>query len=367
MKILVVLSDMELCNGMVSYAMNYYRILKENCKIDFLYTVPTENTTYIDEIRRDGNHVYKLSQIKYKTLPKFMKEVKQFFKKHNDYDIVHCHVANTAIFYLSAAKKYGIKVRIIHAHATTSSDKFVNRVRNDIMQPISNSYATDFFACSQKAGEAVFGKKDFCVIRNAIVADKYLFTEEEYHRQRELLGLGDKLVVGTVGRMSEQKNPIFILKIIKRLVEEKVDFKFLYIGNGHMQDQIDALIEKWQLGDYIQILQHRTDVNLLYQAMDIFILPSLFEGLPVVGIEAQCSGVPSLVADTITKELKILDTTEFLPIESEQVWVDAIKKIDVKASIEKRKNVAETFRKSGYDINTNAKLMQEKYEEVMRK
>ena len=361
MRILVVLNDLELCNGIASYVMNYYDNLKDEHKMDFLITNPTANDIYIKKIIENGDKVYKFPKIKYSTLLQFQRKLNEFFCEHSYYDIIHCHVANTALFFFKAAKKYNIKIRIIHAHATISSDRFINKVRNDIMQPITNKLATHYFACSKKAGKAVFGKKEFVTIRNAIDSRKYLYDDWIAKEQKNKWNLNDYFVIGTIGRMSEQKNPIFILKIIKKLSETNIKFKFLYVGNGPMEEFVKRMAKELNIYDRILFLSNRDDVNLLYQCMDIFILPSLYEGLPVVGIEAQCSGLPMLVSDTITKELRILESTKFLSIDSEEVWVEEIiSRYKMRKSID-RKRGGECFRKSGYEIYEAGKILSKIY------
>ena len=356
LKILYVLNNLDLCNGIASYSMNYYRKIRKEIEIDFLISSDSYDSTYIEEILQNGDKVFFLPEINYKSLKSFIKEVSSFFQKNHKYDIIHCHTVNVGFFYMLYAKRYNIPVRILHAHATISSDKFINKIRNDMLQPYTNTLATHFFACSQMAGESVFKRNPFYVIKNAIDSEKFIFNANVREKMKSNLDLCDNFVVGTVGRITSQKNPFFIIDIFNEIKKMLPNAKLLYIGEGPLYTDIRKYIKKLSLQDSVIFLSNRKDVNKLYQAMDVFLLPSLYEGLPVVGIEAQCSDLLTLVSDTITPELKIIDSTQFLSLnQNPQIW--ALRAVESK----RRRNVLSFISQSGYNIINEASRLIEIY------
>ncbi len=362
-KILYILNRFNLCNGIVSYSMNYYKKLNKDFKIDFLISGEIEDECYRELISSNGNTIYKIPSIKSNSIFKFNKCVDEFFKKHNDFHIVHCHIANIGLIYLWYAKKYNIKIRILHAHATKSSPNFWHRLRNDMAQPITNSLATEYCACSYMAGKAVFNNRPFKVIHNAIDKNKYEYSKEIREKKRKELNITSQFVIGTVGRIDEQKNPIFIVDTFYEFSKIHSNSILLYVGDGSLLNAVINRVKYFNIQDKVIFLNHREDVNELYQAMDAFLLPSLYEGLPVVGIEAQCAGLPVFTSDTVTKELKISDSIYFLKLnDGADIWAAEI----YKHMKDARKKI-EDFKKTGYCIDEEAGKLSEFYTELIKK
>jgi len=310
-------------NGVASYVMNYYRrlIKNDNISIDFLI-VSDVGSPYYDEIKKNNGNVYFLPSYKSKLLaiPKYLNEL---FKK-NQYDIVHCNVINSASIILFYAKKYNVNVRILHSHATQNGDNLIKQFRNFVLKKISIRYSNKYFSCSDLAGKGIFGRKKYYVINNAVDIDRYKYNGKIRNEIRAKNNAKNKFIIMTVGRLTKQKNPFFIIDIIEGLVSKNFEFEFWWIGNGELEEQIKKIVNEKKLNNYVKFFGAISNVSEFYSAADIFILPSLYEGLPVVGIEAQISALPVILSDTITEETKISSNVIFLPIKDSKKWCDTI-------------------------------------------
>lgn len=325
-KVLYIVPSLNVVDGISSYAMNYYRNMK-NISVDFLITSTLDETEYSKEVIDSGNKVYYIKSNEIKKIYSTCKKIDAFFKeKAHSYDIVHCHVASLGIFYLYYAKKYGIAIRIIHSHATKSADTLLHKIRNDVSSVLTINFATDYAACSIAAGEALFGNKKFEMIRNGIDVQKFSFSLETRTKYRKLLNIENKFVIGTVGRLCNQKNQNFLIGVALELKKMKQNFVIIIVGNGPLEGTLTDLIAENQLEDYIMLLGKRNDVKELYNAMDIFVLPSLFEGLPIVGIEAQCNGLKCIFSDKITREVNVSKDCSFLEIDKDNKWAQELLK-----------------------------------------
>lgn len=226
-------------------------------------------------------------------------------------------------------KKYDIKHLITHAHTTKYSDNPKNALRNKIMCLGLKNSATDYFACSKAAGEFYYGKEAVesglvKVIPNAIDLKKYKFNQIIRDKVRKILNIEDKFVVGHIGRMAPPKNQKFLLQIFKKVKKERTNSILLMIGNGPLKKEIESEIKRLNLQDSVILLGVRNDVPNLLMAMDVFLLPSLYEGLPVVCVEAQATGLRCVLSDNITKEVDC-GNCEFISLnQSLADWKDNI-------------------------------------------
>ena len=325
MKILFVVKDMRLTNGVASYVMNYYReLLKNNdIKIDFLEVTPI-SSPYYEEIQKNGSKLYKLPSYKkriYK-IPSFLKKL----YREEKYDIVHSNVINSATPIMYYAKKYGVPVRILHSHATQNGDSFFKSIIRYPFEKKALRNSNCYFACSNLAGEKIFKNKNFFVINNAINIKKYEYNLNFRKKIRDKYRVKDKLIIMTAGRFTKQKNPWFIIEIVKQLTKTNIDFELWWFGNGELENEIKQLTKQTNTDKFIKFFGAVKNVNEFYSAADLFILPSFYEGLPVVGIEAQISGLQCLFSETITKEVQIgVNNCKFLPISSSIYWIKTIK------------------------------------------
>lgn len=330
-RILMVIGKLEYCNGVTAYCMNYYRkIDHRRFAIDFAIhqELDAEDFAkdYYDEILGHGDRVFSFGDYGMKSMASLKKRAEALFDERH-YDIVHVHVLNVAYFYLKPAKKKGIPVRIVHSHATKNSDNRIKRIRNHFLKEMGLRYCTNRIACSRLAGDYLFGQREYAVINNAIEYRKYSFDPESRIKVREKSGISDRtLFIGFVGRFAKQKNIRFILDILNRLNRDEFDFKAVLIGNGPLKEEIERFIVQHHLNDRIVLMESCPDVHRYYSAMDVMVMPSFFEGLPVTGVEAQYADLKCLFSDKITREVDF-GKSVFLPIVNAEVWVEEIKKI----------------------------------------
>jgi len=345
--------------GVQTLLMNLYRkIDREKVQFDFLvhYTQPQ---FFDDEIERLGGRIYRLSVREDYNFLKYYKELNIFFENHQEYKIVHGHMHTLGGIYLHIAKKHGVSVRIAHSH-TNGTQKDAKMLIKMVMNHLYAKDANVLFACSEAAGRYMFGDKKFEVINNAIITDDFTFSEEKRNVKREELGIKNNFVVGSVGRFEIQKNQKFTVNVFEKLKSDRADAILLLIGSGSMVDDIKKIVEEKGLKDSVLFLGNRRDIAELYQAMDVFLMPSLFEGLGIVGVEAQAAGTPVVCTDTLPKEISVspLITRVSLnaPIEE---WVNEIQKtVD---NPEKHQNMKKCIIDANYDMDTMAEKLQNFY------
>lgn len=308
-KILQILSTLTKDSGVASFIMNYYRnIDRKKVQFDFLYFEKADKEI-IEEIVRLGGKVYFVQKPSLKHIFETYKEFNLIFHDNaNEYIAVHLHEVYLVHFINHFVKKYKIKHLITHAHTTKYSDNPKNALRNKIMCLGLNKAATDYFACSKAAGEFYYGKEAVAnglvkVIPNAIDLEKYKFNQAIREKFRKSLNIEDKFVVGHIGRMSPQKNQIFLLKVFAEVKKSKNNAVLLMVGDGPLKLEMENEILKLGLADSVILLGVRNDVPNLLMTMDVFVLPSLFEGLGIVAIEAQATGLKCILSEEVPKEV----------------------------------------------------------------
>ena len=359
-RILQCVSNMDRA-GIETMLMNFYRnIDRDKIQFDFLCN-KSKPGDYDEEIKALGGNIYVSPGLNPFKWFKYQKYMKELFKKHPEYKIIHCQNEAMGFPALYAAKKCGIPVRIAHSHNTVT--------RKDFKWPIKIAYkyllrtvATDYVACSHAAGKYLFGK-DVKVINNAIDSQKFIYNEEIRKKIRKKYNLEDKFVIGHVGRFEPQKNHEFLIKLFNEYQKKDSNAVLLLIGTGLLEEHIKELVKILNIQDKVIFTGSIPNVNEMYQAMDMFILPSFHEGLPVVGIEAQAASLKCIFADTITKEVNITDNVQFISLkELKKYWMKAID--DCRDY--KRKNMQEALIKSNYDIKSATKELEKIYEKSYR-
>lgn len=314
--------------GVEAVIMNYYRnIDRSKVQFDFICDEDSTNIPY-DEIKKLGGRVIICPP--YQKIFKYEKFLIDLFKKNN-YKIVHSNINALSVFPLRAAKKAEVPIRIAHSHSTTNKKEWKKNLMKQALRPFSKKYATDYFACSELAGRWLFGDKTFeqgkvTIINNAIDLDKFKYDEKIRKEKRKELNIKDNtLVVGHIGRFVAQKNHTFLIDIFNELHKKEENSILLLIGQGPLMSEIKQKVDSLGISDSVKFLGQRDDVNELYQVFDVFLLPSLYEGLPVVGVEAQATGNLCILSDSMTQETKILDTTKFISLDmSTEEWVSII-------------------------------------------
>ena len=361
MKILFVVKNMRLSNGVASYAMNYYRKLNgSDIQFDFLI-ISDVGSPYYSEIEESGNKVFFMPS--YKKEPfKIIPYLNRLFTD-NKYDVVHCNVMNSGSVILKIAKIHKVPVRILHSHATQTGDKKWKELRNKFFCAVSLKNANTYFSCSHLAGDYLFGKDNYYLIPNAIDIDKYSYDQQKRKLLREEERCEKKLVVTTVGRFTRQKNPMFIVDIVDELSKMGIEVAFWWFGNGELEPEVHKYAGEKGVDKYIKFWGANPKVMDYYSAADIFILPSLYEGLPVVGIEAQVAALPVLLADTITTETQISDSVRFLPITDAKLWAENIAELRNC----NRETIAKSLNLSEYKIENQAEKLKNLYSDLLRK
>ena len=330
MKVLMVLPSLTQANGIVAFVFNY---LKKIANKDISFTIlasdmrPSNN--YLDLASFLDIDVHFVRNIEQNGFSNYYKDLKCFFKSNHDFDAVYSNVANQSLFVFRLAKKYGIKTRIIHSHATSAASSLFKRIRNNFLIFFMLRYATHYLACSDAAGKSMFKKRDFTVINNAIDYEKYVFSLSKREKIRNEYNLIDKKVVGYVGRIVQQKNVLFLTDVCEKLPNEYV---FLIIGTGNMKESLLDEVRKKRLTSRFIFVDECTNVDAFYSAMDYFVLPSFYEGLPVVGVEAQANGLPCFFSNRITKEVVISSNSFILDIESANLWANSIQEHSARLS-----------------------------------
>ncbi|MDO4354898.1 MAG: glycosyltransferase family 1 protein [Clostridia bacterium] len=344
--------------GLETLIMNIYRnIDREKVQFDFLVHYQAR-FDYDDEIEALGGKIYRLSVREDNNLFKYLSDLKQFFKKHPEYRVVHGHMESFGFLYSRAAKKAGVKTIIAHSHNAMIEPTLKGRIKSLMNKPWKH-YANVLFACSEKAGDFMFEGAPYTVINNGIRCEDFVWNSETRLACRKELGVEDKIVLGHIGRFDPQKNHTFLIDVFAEYAKKHPNVVLLLIGEGAQKNNIQEKINQLNLSSKVQFLGVRSDTARLYQAMDLFLLPSLFEGLPVVGVEAQSAGLPMLTADTVTKELCVTEYVEMLPLEaSTETWAN---KIDEMIENHKRHNTLEEMNATGFNIRKTADFLQKYY------
>lgn len=354
--------------GIENFVMNVYRnIDREKVQFDFLCHYGRE-ASFNDEIRAMGGRIYEMPAIRDETHVYYWKvfeyvfALKKFFKEHKEYKVIHGQMTNTAAIYMPIAKKYGVTTRIAHSHNSHGKVGLLGLVTDILKRPVFK-YATDLFACSDTAARYFYPKSYIDagrvkIVPNAVDAEKFRFKPEIRKKMREQFGVRDKLVIGCVGRFRTEKNQVFLLEVLREALKINKDAVLLFAGDGPLEDNVKAKAQELGLESKTLFLGMRDDVNLVMQAMDVLAMPSLFEGLPVTGIEAQASGLHIVASTGVTEEMNAIGMVEFMSLdESARAWAEKL----LSAGNSKRQDTFEMMKKAGYDIETLAPWLQNFY------
>lgn len=334
--------------GLETMLMNYYRHMdKEKIQFDFLTHRP-DRDDYDDEIESMGGKVYYAPRLYPQNYLTYFKYMESFFKEHPEYKIMHSHIDAMSYLPLKAAKKAGVPIRIAHSHNTSIDKDFKLPLKLYYKSRIT-AVSNYFCACGEEAGKFLFPGKEYTVIPNAIETDKFRYDGTIREKKRKELGISDELVFGHVGRISYQKNHKFLVQIFNEILKKNKNALLLLIGVGEKEEEVKEQIEKLGIANKVRFLGNRSDVYELYQAMDAFLLPSFFEGIPVVGVEAQYAGLPCFFSDKVPKEVKFTEYSYFISLnENEEKWAEKILDLTPNGT---RKLEEEYVRNSIYNID----------------
>lgn len=350
--------------GVESVVMNYYRHIDKNkIQFDFICDDDSTNIPY-EEIERMGGNIILIPP--YQNFLKYHKELKKVLKD-GKYKIVHSHINTLSVFSLFAAKCAGVPVRIAHSHSTTNRKEKKKNLMKQILRLFAKVFATDYMCCSELAGRWLFGNKQFekgnvYIINDAIDLEKFKFDEQIRINVRKELNISkDTYVIGHAGRFVEQKNHDFLLNIFEKLALKEKKVILMLIGQGPLEENIHKKVKKLGLEKKVIFLGQRSDINDLYQAMDVFAFPSIYEGLGMVAVEAQVNGLGVVCSTNVPKEAMISDKITFLSLNENEKWVNELEK-----QMNNRKAIPQ-FNKElyKYDIEIQCKSLENKYEEMI--
>lgn len=367
--ILYVTDDLKHRSGVTAVIMNYFRNMDKNdVAIDFMCWEHGNDADIIKEIKDEKSNIFYMPKLGMNNYFDFMAYIKDFWNKHGSYyDILHSHFCQLDNILFPFARKNGVKVCISHSHNTKMSEYPLRAIRNRILCFNIAKQADYLASCSEVAGEFLYGKifrnaENKILIHNAIDIEKYAFCPLTRKIIRSEIGVENKYVIGNVGSLKPQKNQSFLLDVYATFVKEhpEIESTLLLVGDGQLRQRLEKKAEHLNIQNQVMFLGVRKDVDAILQAIDLFILPSLYEGLPVVGVEAQAAGLPCLFSDTITKEVDITNV-QYLPLKKMNEWVDSIYQ-----SINfVRTDTTALIRKNGYDIKNEAKKLTDFYKRIV--
>lgn len=353
--------------GQETFLMNTYRRLnREKIQFDFQCSEKAEGD-YNSEIREMGGNLFYLGDNKIK-MPylKYIGAIIQqyrFFKEHQEYDIFHIHTYHAFDAWLSivGAKMAGMKHIILHSHSTSGMHVRLHKIFRNILSVMN----IERFACSQTAAEWMFGKTavqnhKVHIVKNGIVPENFTFSESGRMQKRKTLNIDNKIVVGHVGRLELPKNHEFLIDIFEEFVRIEKNAILLLVGEGSLHKDIETKVKKMGLQDKVMFLGVRQDINELLWAMDIFVFPSIYEGLGIAAIEAQAAGVPCLLSNRISEECKVTDNVEFCPLENPDIWIRQMTKNCRKG----HRNNEMDINRAGYNINETVRFLEKKYVDI---
>lgn len=350
--------------GVEAVIMNYYEHI-DRTKVQFDFIVHNDNKIDITQkVEAMGGKVYKVTPY-YKNPIAFMWDIYKVIKRHH-YRIVHSNMNTLSAFSLFAAWAAGAPVRILHNHSTSSPGETKRNIMKFMLRPFARLFATHYFACSRLAGEWMYGRKmmdsgKVKIVNNALDLKKYAFNSRKREMLRKELGFTDEFVIGHVGRFMFQKNHEFLIDVFVKAYKKNPHMALLLVGDGPLRPAMEEKVRKLGLTDHVKFLGLRNNVQDFYHVMDILVLPSHYEGLPVVGVEAQANGLPCLFSTKVTKETRLTHSAQFLDLEAgASMWAEEI--ISIKC--ERNKKAGDELRQAGFEIYKEAEKLVKFYIEL---
>lgn len=350
--------------GVEAVLYNYYT----NMELEpFDITIISQKSSNSDEIKKFENLGIKVVLFdNWEKEPfKVGKDIIKLFKKEK-YDIIHAHLSYTNFYFLALAYISKIKIRISHSHLSQEDTNIFQKIKHNIYKVFIKIFATDYLACGDGAKKSLYGNsRKAIVIKNGIQLEKYGYNKsirDEYRKKFNLKA--STLCIGNVGRLTAQKNQLFLIEVFNELIKINQNSILMIVGNGENKSELLNLINKFKLRDKVLMLGNRNDVNCLMQMFDIFCLPSVYEGLPVVGIEAQAANVPIVFSDSVDKKVRLNTNVYFMDLKNPaEKWAKLI--LDVyysnKKKDRKENNTFDTLTSNGYNITIESNKLKELY------
>lgn len=340
--------------GVETFIMNYFRHI-DRTKIMFDFINWYDHICFEEEIIQLGGKIFNIVDVKKNPLKNYI-QLKNIMK---NYEIIHIQMLSAAnIIPLLAAKKAKVKHRLVHSHNGNTPKSIIKSILHLINRSFIIKNSTELLACSNLAGRWMFKGNKFRVINNAIEINKYAYNKDKRTRVRKELNIQNELVIGHIGRFAEQKNHVFLIEVFEKIVKLNSNTLLLLVGTGSELEKIKNKVEKLNLTNKVKFLGLRNDIADILQAIDIFLLPSLFEGLPVTGIEAETSGVQCFFSKNISQEINITNSYFIDLNEKPEKWAEKILLLNEKYE---RKPTGLLIEKAGYSIENEAQKLKKYY------
>ncbi len=355
--------------GVESTIMSHFRFIdRDRFHFDFVANADSTHIPY-DEIEELGGTVHTVHP--YRSFGKYNQDCMQLFEELHPL-IVHANVNALSVFPLHAAKQAHVPIRIAHSHSTASPKEVAKTVVKDILRPCSRMFPTHLAACGELSARWLFGNATVDsgrvkMICNAVDLERFSVDEDMRRRIREELGVDDAFVIGQIGRLCYQKNQEFSLRVFAELLKIRKNAVLVLVGGGDERKQLEQEARSLGVFDRVKFLGIRKDVPALYNAFDVMIFPSHYEGLPVSLIEAQACGCPSLISDAVTKEVQIVPgMIESLPLNAgATMWAKTLLALGLRTS-EARSAGGRFLKNAGYDIRDSSKDLGDWYESLIQ-
>ncbi|MFP3123360.1 glycosyltransferase family 1 protein [Ectobacillus funiculus] len=351
--------------GAETLIMNLYRNI-DRSKVQFDFLTCKEGV-FDAEIEELGGKIHRIPYITEVGHTGYVRALDHFFASHQEYKIVHSHMDKMSGFVLRSAKKAGIPTRIAHSHNISSEGGVVAKAYKWYAGKLILPCATHLLACSNAAAKWLFvDKADTAkVLKNGIECDRFVFSEEIRNQVREELQITrDTFVVGHVGRFTQQKNHTFVIDIFAELVKVKPESILLLVGDGPLRLDIEKKVRELHLEDKVKFLGVRSDIERLLQAFDVFVFPSLFEGLGIVLIEAQASNLMCIASNTVPHEADMgLGLIKFLSLGNTRIWINEMLQTSSRRASD---SYIVDMEKKGYDIRETTMWLQQFYNNNLR-
>lgn len=344
--------------GAETLIMNLYRNM-DRSKIQFDFLTCKEGV-FDEEIKQLGGKVHRIPYVTDVGHRRYINALHSFFTTHQQYQIVHSHMDKMSGFVLREAKRSGIPIRIAHSHSTSSEGGFLTKLYKWYAGRSILPCATHLLACSGAAAKWLF-EREATVIKNGIECNRFAFSLKVREEVRKELGLQENsFVIGHVGRFAQAKNHVFLIEVFAQLLKMKPNSVLVLVGDGPLRSKMEQKVKELHIENCVKFLGVRSEIHHLLQAFDVFVFPSIHEGLPVTLIEAQGAGLPCIISDTISKEVDLgLDLVKHISLHNQNAWLEEINRIVLRNASRSIKEKA--LYDAGYDIKHTAQLTRNFY------
>lgn len=351
-------------SGISSLVLYYYSFMDRE-KVHFdIATTGGMNGKDVESFRKLGCRIYSIP-LKSHGLKIYMATLKRILAETH-YDAIHVHSNDTSYVALFVSMLMGVHKRLAHAHSAMTAHGRRARVRLLACQILTPLFATDLVACGRLAGESIFGRmnvrsKKFKIIPSAIDTERFAFQQNIREKTRSDLDLQNKFVIGIVGRLAPVKNHVFAFRVMEALKEIMPESVLLVLGSGALQPWLEKMVYSRSMGDNIRFLGKKQDPENYYQAFDVLLMPSIYEGFPLVALEAMASGLPVLFSDAVTRELNFGSAVQYLPLNDPKRWVESLVRLRDSEKAEVRVLRQREVKDHGYDLRDTVKILERIY------